>query len=52
MLGLEAGYAKALNKPILVVAKNGSGISNTISGTATNIQFYENVSRIDLSAFL
>ena len=41
-LGIEAGYAFAKNKPIIVIAKEGSDISNTISGIAKEIIFYNN----------
>lgn len=39
-LGIEAGYAAAKGKPIWVVAKTGSDISNTLSGIAEKILFY------------
>ena len=48
-LGIEAGYAKALNKPILVVAKRGMEVSNTLSGIASSIQFYDDVGEVDLT---
>lgn len=45
-LGVAAGYAKARNKPIVVIAKTGSDISDTIDGTADKIVFYDSVSEI------
>lgn len=41
-IGIEAGYAYAKNKPIYVIAKEGSDISSTIKGIAKNIFFYKN----------
>ncbi len=41
-LGIEAGYAYAKNKPIIVVAQYSSEISLTLSGIANEIYFYEN----------
>ncbi|EAR10197.1 hypothetical protein MED297_13277 [Reinekea sp. MED297] len=48
-LGIEAGYAKSLNKPILVVAKRGMNVSNTLSGIASSIQFYDDVDEVDFT---
>lgn len=41
-IGIEAGYAFAKHKPIFVVAKEGSDISNTLRGIAKDIIFYSN----------
>ncbi len=41
-LGIEAGYAFAQRKPIIVVAKEGSDISSTLRGIAKRILFYKN----------
>ncbi|HLC32317.1 MAG TPA: nucleoside 2-deoxyribosyltransferase [Candidatus Nanoarchaeia archaeon] len=41
-LGIEAGYAHARNKPIIVIAKTGSDISKTLQGIAQEIIFYNN----------
>jgi len=48
-LGIEAGYAFSKNKPIYVIAKKGSDISDTLNGISKEIFFYENVS--DLEGF-
>ncbi|MDQ0193289.1 hypothetical protein [Paenibacillus wynnii] len=40
-LGIEAGYAYANLKPIIVVAKEGADISATIKGTSTQIITYK-----------
>jgi nucleoside 2-deoxyribosyltransferase len=40
-LGIEAGYAAAKGKPVWVIAKTGSEISNTIAGIAEKIVFYD-----------
>jgi hypothetical protein len=45
-LGIEAGYAFATHKPIIVVAKHGSDISPTLAGIARKIVFYSNPSTI------
>jgi len=42
-LGVEAGYAYARGIPIVVIAKRGSDISNTIKGVAKEVLFYEDV---------
>jgi len=39
-LGIEAGYACARNKPIIIIAKNDSEVSNTLRGIAKKIIFY------------
>lgn len=40
-LGIEAGYAFAKNIPIIVIAKKGSDISNTLRGISKKIIFYD-----------
>ena len=40
-LGVEAGYAYAKRVPIVVVARTGSDISNTIQGVAKEVVFYD-----------
>ncbi len=40
-VGLEAGYAHAIGIPIIVVAKRGTDIPETLSGIAQEILFYE-----------
>ena len=40
-LGIEAGYAHALEKPIIVMAKTGSDISTTLQGIAARVLFYQ-----------
>jgi nucleoside 2-deoxyribosyltransferase len=39
-LGIEAGYAAGTKKPVWVIAKTGSEISNTLAGTAERVVFY------------
>jgi len=45
-LGIEAGYAKAKGKRLIVTIKKGVEISTTISGTADQIIEYDQVSEI------
>jgi nucleoside 2-deoxyribosyltransferase len=45
-LGIEAGYAYAKGKLVIVVAKEGSEISTTIKGIAKQVLFYKDVSEI------
>lgn len=45
-LGVATGFAKALGKPIVVIAKTGSEISDTIEGTADKIIFYNSVDEL------
>lgn len=45
-IGIEAGYAYAKNKPIYVIAKEGSDISSTIKGVAKEVIFYNNPEEI------
>lgn len=40
-LGIEAGYAHAKNKPIVVVAKIDSDISTTLQGVAKEVLLYD-----------
>jgi 2'-deoxynucleoside 5'-phosphate N-hydrolase len=39
-LGIEAGFAHAIGKRIVVIAKTGSEISNTLVGISSEIHFY------------
>lgn len=39
-LGIEAGYAYTKQKPIFVIAKEGSDISSTLKGIAREVIFY------------
>lgn len=39
-VGIEAGYAYAKQKPIYVIAKEGSDISSTLKGIAKDVVFY------------
>jgi 2'-deoxynucleoside 5'-phosphate N-hydrolase len=41
-LGIEAGYAYANKKPVVVVAKKGSDISGTLEGISDKLFFYDN----------
>lgn len=45
-LGIEAGYAKAKGKRLIVTIKKGVEISTTISGTADQIIEYDQVAEI------
>ncbi|QUM75674.1 nucleoside 2-deoxyribosyltransferase [Moritella sp. 24] len=47
-LGIEAGYAKAKGKELIVTIKNGVEISTTIQGTADKIITYNEISDIRL----
>lgn len=49
-LGIEAGYAFARDVPILVVARNGTVISSTLSGIASSQAHYS--SDTELEQFL
>ncbi len=40
-LGIEAGYAYAKNKPIIIVAKRDSDISTTLCGISKKVFFYD-----------
>lgn len=48
-LGIEAGYASAKGKPIHVIAKTGSEISDTLRGIATSITFYNTPETLDIT---
>ena len=39
-LGIEAGYAKAKGKPLLVLAKVGNVLSTTMQGIADSVMYY------------
>ncbi len=39
-LGIEAGYAHAKQKPIIVIAKKGSDLSATLKGISSSVHFY------------
>jgi len=41
-LGIEAGYAFSIAKPIILIAKEGSEVSPTLLGIAEKIIFYNN----------
>ena len=45
-LGIEAGYAFSKNKPIIVLAKEGSDVSTTIKGISKQVIFYKDVEEI------
>jgi nucleoside 2-deoxyribosyltransferase len=45
-LGIEAGYAFAKGKPIIVIAKEGSDISSTLRGISREVIFYNEVKEI------
>ena len=49
-LGIEAGYAYAKGKPIHVVARVGSEISDTLRGIADSVTFYESPETLDMKA--
>ncbi len=46
-LGIEAGYAFAKEIPIIVIAKSGSDISETLAGISKKIIFYDDIESID-----
>jgi hypothetical protein len=39
-LGIEAGYAHPIGKPIVVIARRGADISGTLSGILSALHFY------------
>jgi nucleoside 2-deoxyribosyltransferase len=45
-LGIEAGYAFARQKPIFVIAKEGSDISSTLKGISKQVIFYNDPEEI------
>lgn len=51
-LGIEAGYARAKGKPIHVIAKTGSEISDTLRGIATSITFYDTPETLNIADIL
>ena len=46
-LGIETGYAYAKEKPVIVIAKSGTQISDTLSGIAKQIIFYKNPEELE-----
>jgi 2'-deoxynucleoside 5'-phosphate N-hydrolase len=50
-LGIEAGFAHAIGKRIVVIAKTGSEISNTLSGISSEIHFYDSKWDLERIAF-
>ncbi len=50
-IGIEAGYAHSKGKPIIVIAKKGSDIPDTLRGIAKKVIFYStptNLAKEDL----
>jgi len=47
-LGIEAGYAKAKGKELIVTVRKGTKVSTTISGIADRVIDYESISGIKL----
>ncbi len=45
-LGIEAGYAYAKGKPIIVIAREGSDISSTLRGIVKEVLFYKDTAEI------
>jgi len=45
-VGLEAGYAHAKSIPIILLARQGTRISTTLSGIASEIIFYDSVGEL------
>lgn len=45
-LGIEAGYAFAKGKSIVVIAKEGSDISSTLEGVSKEVIFYKNIEEV------
>ena len=48
-LGIEAGYAYAKGKPVYVIAREGSEISETLEGIAKQVIFYTDPSEIKVA---
>jgi len=46
-IGIEAGYAYAKGIPIIVIAKHGSDISNTMKGIAKEVFLYHSLKDLD-----
>ncbi len=42
-IGIAIGFAKALGKRIIVIAKKNSETSDTVQGTADSVRFYDSV---------
>ncbi len=42
-VGIEAGYAHALGKPVWVIAKTGADIPETLRGIAAGVETYEDL---------
>jgi len=47
-VGIEAGYAFARGKPIVVLAKKGTELSNTLSGIANEVFYYSHPSELSV----
>ncbi len=45
-LGIEAGYAFSKQKPVIVIAREGSEISGTLKGIAREIIYYKETGEI------
>ena len=45
-LGIEAGYAHSKNIPIIVIAKKGSDISDTLRGISKEVFIYDDPSEL------
>ncbi len=50
-LGIEAGYAFAKKKPVIVIAKEGSEVSNTLRGIAKEVIFYKEPKELSSKLF-
>ena len=48
-LGIEAGYAYAKGKSVIVLIKEGSELSETIAGIATKVITYKHKSNLPLA---
>lgn len=46
-LGIEAGYSYAKEKPIIIIAKTGSHVSNTLKGIANTVIFYDKIFELE-----
>lgn len=46
-IGIEAGYAYALGKPIWVIARQGADISETLRGIAAGVRTYQEVAELE-----
>lgn len=45
-VGIETGYAVALGKPVWVIARSGSDISETLRGIAKHVFTYNNLQKL------